>query len=133
VLSPLESTVRPTRALVRHYGLAEKCASVRSVDCGVVELRAGRRETLEKVLGVARRCIAEDGADALVLACASLSHRFGDDLAAALPVPVVNVLRVSVRLAEFLIGSRLTHSKLAYPTPTALQRAAAATRAGGGT
>lgn len=132
VLSPLESTVRPTRALVRHSGLAEKCASVRSVDCGVLELRAGRRETLEKVAAVARRCIAEDGADVLVLACASLSHRFGDDLAAVLPVPVVNVLRVSVRMAEFLVGSRLAHSKVAYPTPAARQRAAVAPPTGGG-
>jgi allantoin racemase len=132
VLSPLESTVRPTRALVRHYGLAEKCAAVRSVDCGVMELRAGRHETFEKVLAVARRCLAEDGADTLVLACASLSHRFGDALAAALPVPVVNVLRASVRLAEFLVGSRLAHSKVAYPTPPARPRGAASVRAGGG-
>ncbi|MDR7545616.1 MAG: aspartate/glutamate racemase family protein [Armatimonadota bacterium] len=40
-------------------------------------------------------------------------------LASALPVPVVNVLRTSVRVAELLVGSRLTHSKIAYPTPPA--------------
>jgi allantoin racemase len=117
VLSPLHSTVGPTRALVRHIGLQERCASVRSVNCSVMALRDGRPETLEAIVKVARRCIDEDDADTLVLCCASLSHVFGDRLAAALPVPVVNVVRTSVRMAEMLVGSRLTHSKVAYPTP----------------
>jgi allantoin racemase len=117
VLSPLDSTVRPTWALVRHVGLGERCVAVRSVDCSVTALRAGGSTTFGKLLAVARRCIEEDGADALVLACASMSHVFGDTLAAALPVPVVNALRVSVRMAEMLVGSRLTHSKVAYPSP----------------
>jgi allantoin racemase len=117
VLSPLPSTVGPTRALVRHIGLQERCASVRSVDCPVMALRDGRPETLDAVIRIARRCIDEDDADSLVLCCASLSHVFGDRLAAALPVPVVNVVRTSVRMAEMLVGSRLTHSKVAYPSP----------------
>jgi allantoin racemase len=117
VLVPVESTVRPIRALVRHYGLAEHCVSIRPVNCSVMTLRAGRPETLEAVLAIARRCVEEDQADVLALLCASLSHAFGDRLAEALPVPVVNVLRVSVRAAEMLVGSKLTHSKVAYPTP----------------
>ncbi len=128
VLSPLDSTVRPTQALVRHVGLAERCASVRPVNCSVTALRAGRPETLQAVLGVARRCIEDDGADVLVLACASMSHVFGDRLAAAVPVPVINVLRVSLRVAEMLVGSRLAHSKVGYPTPPG--RGAPAGRAG---
>lgn len=117
VLSPLDSTVRPTRALVRHTGLDGRCTSVRSVNCSVMTLRDGRPETFRAVLDVAHRCIDEDHADVIVLACASLSHVFGDRLAASLPVPVVNALRVSVRMAEMLVGSRLTHSKIAYPVP----------------
>jgi allantoin racemase len=124
VLSPLDSTVRPTWALVRHAGLGERCVSVRPANCSVMALRAGGSETFGKVLAVARRCIEEDGADALVLACASLSHVFGDALAAAVAVPVVNALRVSVRMAEMLVGSGLTHSKVAYPTPPSKTRAA---------
>ena len=124
VLSPLDSTVRPTWTLVRHAGLGERCVSVRPVNCSVTALRAGGSETFGKVLAVARRCIEEDGADALVLACASMSHVFGDALAAAVVVPVVNALRVSVRMAEMLVGSGLTHSKVAYPTPPPKTRAA---------
>ncbi len=125
VLSPLDGTVRPTRALVRQYGLAGRCASVRSVHCTVMALRAGDAETFRTLLDVARRCLAEDGADVIVLACASMSHVFGDRLAAALPAPVVNALRVSLRTAEMLVGSGLTHSKIAYPTPTSIQRGTA--------
>jgi allantoin racemase len=127
VLSPLDSTVRPTWSLVRHVGLRERCVAVRAVNCSVTELRSGGSDVMSKLLAVARRCIDEDGADVLVLACASMSHVFGDALAAALPVPVVNVLRVSVRMAEMLVGSRLTHSKVAYPhqaSAPALQRVA---------
>ena len=122
VLSPLESTVRPTWSQIRHAGLAERCASVRSVNCPVMALRAGSPETFQTLLAVAQRCINEDQADALVLACASMSHVFGDRLAGVLPVPVVNVLRVSVRMAEMLVGSSLTHSKAAYPTPPGRER-----------
>ncbi len=125
VLSPLDSTVRLTRSLIHHYGLAERCASIRAVNCPVMALRAGDAATFRTVLDVARRCIDEDGADVLVLACASMSHTFGDRLAGALPVPVVNTVRVSVRVAEMLVGSRLTHSKVAYPTPTSVERGAA--------
>lgn len=117
VLSPLDSTVRPTWTLIRHVGLGERCVAVRPVNCSVLALRAGEPETLAKLLAVARRCLEEDGADALVLACASMSHVFGDALAAAVPAPVVNALRVSVRTAEMLVGSSLTHSKIAYPSP----------------
>jgi allantoin racemase len=127
VLSPLESTVRPTWSLIRHAGLRERCVAVRSVDCSVRALRSGGTETFAKVLGVARRCLEQDGADTLVLACASMSHVFGDALAAAVPAPVVNVLRASVRMAEMLVGSRLTHSKMAYQGPAsaaALERVA---------
>lgn len=117
VLSPVESTVRPSQALVRHYGLGERCVSVRSVDCSVLALREGHPETFEAAMAVANRCVVQDRADVLVLLCASLSHVFGDRLAEALPVPVVNVLRVSVRVAEMVVGSKLTHSKIAYPSP----------------
>jgi allantoin racemase len=124
VLSPLDSTVRPTWAQVRHAGLGERCASVRSVNCSVQALRDGSEDTFRTLMDVARRCIAEEQADVLVLACASMSHTFGDRLAAALPVPVVNVLRVSLRVAELLVGSRLTHSKISYPTPPGRPRRA---------
>jgi allantoin racemase len=125
VLSPLDGTVHPTRALLRHYGLADRCASVRPVNCTVMALRAGDAGTFRTLVDVARRCLDEDGADVIVLACASMSHVFGDRLADALPVPVVNALRVSLRAAEMLVGSRLTHSKIAYPTPTSTLRAPA--------
>lgn len=130
VLSPLDSTVGPTRALVRHHGLEGRCASVRSVNCSVMMLRDGGPETFRAVLDVARHCVDEDEANSLVLACASLSHVFGDRLAAALPVPVVNALRVSVRMAELLVGSRLSHSKVAYPTPPAREAGRPRDRAG---
>jgi allantoin racemase len=132
ILSPVESTVRPTRALVHHYGLGGRCVSVRPVNCPVLALREGRPETFQTALAVARRCVTEDQADVLVLLCASLSHVFGDRLAAALPVPVVNVLRVSVRTAELLVGSRLTHSKVAYPIPPGQERAGPGRRAAAG-
>lgn len=117
VLTPIDSTVRPARTLVAHAGLSGRCSSVRPVDCSVQALREGRAEAFQKALAVAHRCITEDGADTIVLACASLSHVFGDRLAVALPAPVVNVLRASVRVAEMLVGSRLTHSKITYPFP----------------
>jgi allantoin racemase len=120
ILTIMASTVRPTRHQVRKEGLLERLASVRSIEVPVLTVREGREETYQVLRETARYCLREDGADVLITGCASLSHVFADRLQADLGVPVVNALKLSLRIAELLVGSGLSHSKLAFPVPPKL-------------
>lgn len=126
VLTPVESTIRPTIRQVERLGLASRLASVRPLDIPVADIRSGHRSTLERSVGLCRACAQEDRADVVVLGCGSLAHVFGDRLGETLDFPVINPLKLSVRAAEMLVGAGLTHSNRAYPTPPKLGRDVAA-------
>lgn len=120
IISPMESTVRPTYMQVVKAGLERRLASIPSLDVAVTEIREAKDSTYRKLLHLAGACIKQDGADVVVLGCASICFAFGDRLAAELEVPVVNALKLSLKIAEMLVGCGLTHSKIAYPIPPKL-------------
>ncbi|MBI4278420.1 MAG: hydrogenase expression protein HupH [Armatimonadetes bacterium] len=117
IITPLDTTRRPAVELVRKAGLQERLASVRVLGCTVLEAREGKEETYRKLYDLSLKCVQEDHGDTIILACASVAHSFGDRLAAELPAPVINPLRLSVKVAEMLVGAGLRHSKRAYPAP----------------
>jgi len=54
----------------------------------------------------------------MVLECMSLGFLgISNDLQKRLKIPVIDPVRVSVKMAEVLIDLNLSHSKIAYPTP----------------
>ncbi len=123
ILTIMESTVRPTRHQVIRAGLLERLASIRSFEVPVVKVREGGDETYALLREAAVKCLKEDGADVLITGCASVSHVYADRLQQDLGVPVVNALKLSVRVAEMLVGAGLTHSKIAFPLPPKLAAA----------
>ena len=62
-----------------------------------------------------------DGADVVLLGCASVAFAFGDRLAKEVDFPVINGLKLSLKMAEMLVGAGLSHSKVAYPLPPKLE------------
>lgn len=120
ILTVMESTVRPSRHQVNKAGLLTRLASIRAIEVPVLQVRAGGDETYHTLREAALRCLREDGADVLITGCASLSHVYADRLQADLEVPVVNALKLSLKVAELLVGAGLTHSKLAFPLPPKL-------------
>lgn len=120
VLSPVPSTVPFTRKLVEEYGLAHKLASVRSVDIPVLQIRQDRAGALERLTEVAKRVVAEDGADTLVLGCMSMAYQgLSTDLTERLGIPVVNPVFAAIRTLELLVAGRLTQSPRMYKLGTA--------------
>ena len=100
-------------------GLASKCASIRSADLEPdnQSLLQGREEEVFPVLlRTAMRCVEEDRADVIVLGSTTMheAHAF---LAERLPVPIVNPGPLTYRLAQVAIRLRLSHSRVAYPSP----------------
>jgi allantoin racemase len=104
------------------YGLAHKCASVRAVNIppDVEALFTGKeQEMFEKLTAEGRKAIEEDGADVILLGSTTM-HQAGDYMNAHLPAPVVNPGPVAIKLTESLVALGLSHSKVAFPSPSTI-------------
>jgi allantoin racemase len=103
---------------VRHYGLAERCASVRSTGMPVLALEsASAKETGQKILEAARKATQEDGAEVICLGCAGMSG-LDKQLEQELGIPVIDGVVSALKLMEGLVGYNLRTSKrLAYSQP----------------
>lgn len=104
------------------YHLWDKCASIRAVDIppDVEALFAGKEEEMfQKLTDVAQKAIDEDGADVILLGSTTM-HQAGDYMRAHLPAPVVNPGPVAIKLTETLVQLGLTHSKVAFPSPSTI-------------
>lgn len=124
VLTPLRETVPIAREQVHKVGVAAHVASIRSFDMAVERIRDREPATIAKLIALGRRCVEEDGAELLVLACASMSV-LTDDIQPEIGVPVIDAVRLSLRAAEMLVGAGLSHSAVTFPTPAKLQVPAA--------
>lgn len=119
LLVQLPNVIGVARRQVRELGLAERCASIRSVDVPVLAL--DRDAALEPMLERAVKAVVEDGADAICFGCMAMtSHapRLAEALSERLPgVLVIDPGLAAIRWAELLIGMGLSHSKRSYPYP----------------
>ncbi len=105
-------------------GVAHACASIRSLDLTPdnQSLLAGKEEDVFPALeSLARRCIAEDCADVILLGSTTM-HQSHGYLSERLPVPVINPGPLTYKLAETVLGLGLTHSRTAYPASPAPRR-----------
>lgn len=105
--------------IVRQYGFADHVVSIRRV--GGTSLAFTGAETqddmVETMLREARAAVREDGAQAVV--------GYGglpiiQELRQRLPVPVISAIQASVVVAEMLVRTRLSQSKLAFVRPKIL-------------
>ncbi|HVB10136.1 MAG TPA: aspartate/glutamate racemase family protein [Bacillota bacterium] len=116
IVTVLDSVVRPLKKLAQNVGVAGKLASVRVIGVPVMAVRTERERVYPLAVAACRRVVEEDDADVIVMGCGSMSF-YAAELSAEVGVPVINPLLTSLRAAEMLIGSGLTHSKRAYPVP----------------
>jgi allantoin racemase len=114
IVTVLDSVVGPLRKLARVAGLDSRLATVLSCDVPVLELHDG---SYAPVLETCRQAMAA-GADTIVLGCMSMAFLgVAERLSEELGVPVLNPARTALKLAEGLVSSGLTHSRLAFPVP----------------
>lgn len=85
-------------AMVVRLGLADRLASLRYVEATVPQLAVGRPALLPAIAAVARACVAEDGAKAILFGGAIFAgvHR---DLGDAIGVPLVDGIGAATRAA----------------------------------
>ncbi|OHV62640.1 Asp/Glu/hydantoin racemase [Mesorhizobium sp. LCM 4577] len=117
VVTTLARSVPAIEHNLAKYGLASRCAKVRSSDVAVLELERPGSNARHRISREIARAINEDHAEAIVLGCAGMA-----DLAHSLSeehgVPVLDGVVCAVTLAESLFKVGLKTSKIGgYAAP----------------
>ncbi|MCY4145767.1 MAG: aspartate/glutamate racemase family protein [Chloroflexi bacterium] len=121
VITVTDSVIGPLEETLRNSGGGDKLASVRAVNIPVLELRNDRELAIEATLGEARKAIAQDRADTLIVGCMSMGFlEIPEACQAELGLPFLNPARVQLKFLEAMLGAGLSHSKRAYMTPPKL-------------
>jgi allantoin racemase len=122
VLTIFESLIAGQELLAVKAGVRDKLASVRPTEIPVLDLMKDPARTKARLTEVARACVKEDRADALLFGCMTMSFLdMGTEIGAEVGVPVVNAGRAALKHAEMLVSMGLAHSKKAYPTPAKMK------------
>jgi allantoin racemase len=107
----------PTRDLhARMLGFEHAYASTLMTDMSVLEMDANPDKAKNRILAEARRAVAEDGAEVILLGCAGLSG-YARDIEKELGVVVLDPTAVALKVAEAFADLGLQHSKLARFAP----------------
>ncbi len=103
---------------VRHYGLIDRCASVRSTRMPVLALESAKpEETYQMILNTSQKAITEDGAEVICLGCAGMTG-LDKKLERELKVPVLDGVVCALKFVEGLLGYGIkTSKKRAYAKP----------------
>jgi allantoin racemase len=103
---------------LQEYGLADKCASIRSINIppDVENLLGGKEEEVfPRLTEEGLRCV-EDGAEVVCLGSTTM-HQAHAHLIKNLPVPIINPGPLTYKIAEMALSLGLMHSRVAYPKP----------------
>jgi allantoin racemase len=97
--------------LVRLYGFEDKCASCRAININVEAAATERERTLAELQEEILRVAKDDGAEVIILGCAGLCG-YEDELTEMVGLPVLDPVVVAVKVAEMMVETGLTHSKI---------------------
>jgi allantoin racemase len=110
-LTMLQQFIPYQEDLVRYYGFEAKCASVRAININVEACVVERARTLAELKTQIQRVVAEDHAEVVILACAGLCGYDGE-LTRLAGVPVLDPVKMGVKVAESLVALGVSHSKI---------------------
>lgn len=113
---------RRLKETVDRYGLSSRLASVRHIGTppDTRNLLSSDPDVFARLEAEALAAIEQDGADVVILGSTTMYAAY-EHLAAVLPCPVVNPGLAAYKACETLLDLRLSHSKLAYPSPAVTQ------------
>jgi allantoin racemase len=116
VVTVLKSVGGLIRENAKISGVSEKIVSIRAVDIPVLDLQQDKEKTAVALYEEGKKALEEDGAEVLVLGGTCMTG-MAERLSKELGVKVIDSLPTAVKLAETLVSLKLTHSKIAFPTP----------------
>jgi allantoin racemase len=121
VVTTLARSVPAIEHNLAKYGLASRCAKVRSSEVAVLELERPGSNARHRISQEIARAISEDHAEAIVLGCAGMAD-LANSLSEEHGVPVLDGVVCAVTLAESLCKVGLRTSKIGgYAAPRGKQ------------
>jgi allantoin racemase len=118
-LITVENTVNSLRALVIRNQQQGRVLDVSGVNAPLGSLVSPSPDLIAEMTTLCQLQI-EKGAEAIVLACTGMS-KIAPQLAARLPVPVIDPGAVAVKTTIDMVELGIAHSKAAYPLPPVRQ------------
>ena len=116
IISPLKSTVALTYSIVRSLGYSDRVYKIVSIDRAVKEIAEGSYRNWENLGKSLRKHIDRGKGEVAILGCMSMGFALADEpLSRVLEVPVVNPVKVSIKIAEIFAELGLKHSRTTYP------------------
>jgi allantoin racemase len=110
VIATEPKTVHCYRELAQLYGTAEKLASVRHIDLSARESypeSTSPGEVLSRVLEVARKCVEEDGAEAVLMGCTLQSCPVTmAGAGGSIGAPIIDPVLIGFKATEFMVELR---------------------------
>jgi Asp/Glu/hydantoin racemase len=104
------------RETVHAYGLDSRLASIRGLDEPLADIGSVQGAQGERLIALAERCVAEDGAEVIVLAGAPLAG-LARSLRGRLQVPAVDGVSSAVRHAESMVALQPGRARLGSFAP----------------
>ena len=123
VVTTLARSVPALEHNLLRYGLAHRCARVRSSEVAVLELEEPGSNAAARIGEEIGRAVAEDRAEAIVLGCAGMTD-LTERLAAEHGLPVLDGVSCAVAMAEAMVRLRLKTSRLGGYAPVPAQKLA---------
>ncbi|MCV2864796.1 aspartate/glutamate racemase family protein [Albidovulum sediminicola] len=121
VVTTLARSVPALEHNLSRYGLAARCARVRSSDVAVLELEHPGSNACNRISTEIGRAVAEDRAEAIVLGCAGMAD-LAERLSLEHGLPVLDGVSCAIRLAEAMVGLKLRTSRLGGYAPPPTQK-----------
>jgi len=117
VVTTLARSIPAIETNLVRYGLAARCAKVRSAEVAVLALEEPGSPARDRISAEIARATREDRAEAIVLGCAGMAD-LAADLAARHGVPVIDGVAAAVKLIEALAALGVRTSKVGgYAAP----------------
>ncbi|SFL33008.1 allantoin racemase [Halogranum rubrum] len=118
VLTILDSTEPMVHRQIHEAHLDDRLASVRVVEAPVLDIDHSSDSLVQDMITTGRDAVTEDGAEALIPGCMSLSFmQVHDGIAAELGVPFLDPVRIGLGTASMWAHWNVTQSPVTYPTP----------------
>lgn len=110
VVTTMTRTCVIAERLVLRHGFERHCRGIHGTDIPVLDLEHVAAETVDLIETAARRALAADRSEAIVLGCAGMATLCGE-LQRRLGVPVIDGVAAAVKFAEGLAALRLASAK----------------------
>ena len=101
---------------IRRAGLLSRLASIRALGLTTADLDVYPEETKKRGIDIAREMIGDNGAEVIIMGCASMAG-YNKDVEREIGVPVLDPTVVSFKYAEMIASLGVSHSRIGLYHP----------------